>query len=585
MSGNLIRKGSDYKRDQIDALIKGQVDSLIGKNGYPSSEQSIKSYDIYTITSSFLIKNIEFAFKVWEMPWASHVSFQNFCEYILPYRIHDEPLSNWRELFYDEFISFADSVYDTSDPKQLIEKISNYIYSKWTHLDNFNSFGFFPSLVEMAEIRGGTCDHRYFLVTATMRSVGLPVAIDFTPQWTNYTGGHAWNVLLDIDSRMRPFNGGEDNFRFYDKKLIPMGDGNSICTKVYRVMFGSQSGALNSVTKNRIDISLFNNPCMIDVTDDYDFPKTRMVIKLDDERLDGKILYLSTYNYGWELNTVGWAIVRNQRADFQYVGLPAFYIPICYNFGNPSLIHKPLVMYKEKEKRHEYEPDIKNKRDVRLYRKFAFSGEFIQYANDLKGAQIQVSDSPDFSESKDLCVISSQAKGYESIDLINHTPFRYIRLVSSDSSDIRLAELEFWGKHKVTGELKKLEGQILGYSSSIDGENDAVYNNAFDENIRSNFNARAGSWIGLDIGDSNWIPNKVWYLPRNNFNVIEQGHIYELFYLADHWVSLGKKRGGKYYLDWYNVPDNALLLLKNHTEGRQERIFMYDNDTQEQVWW
>ena len=35
------------------------------------------------------------------------------------------------------------------------------------------------------------------------------------------------------------------------------------------------------------------------------------------------------------------------------------------------------------------------------------------------------------------------------------------------------------------------------------------------------------------------------------------------------------------YVD--NVPTNALLLLRNHTKGKEERIFTYEGG--EQVWW
>ena len=40
-------------------------------------------------------------------------------------------------------------------------------------------------------------------------------------------------------------------------------------------------------------------------------------------------------------------------------------------------------------------------------------------------------------------------------------------------------------------------------------------------------------------------------------------------------------REGVLYVD--NVPTNALLLLRNHTKGKEERIFTYENG--EQVWW
>lgn len=55
-----------------------------------------------TVDSAFLVNHIEWAFKVWrEQPWGKHVDFDTFCEYILPYRIGDEPLSLWRKEIYE----------------------------------------------------------------------------------------------------------------------------------------------------------------------------------------------------------------------------------------------------------------------------------------------------------------------------------------------------------------------------------------------------------------------------------------------------------------------------------------------------
>ena len=56
------------------------------------------AYEGKTVDSAFLVNHIEWAFKVWrEQPWGKHVDFDTFCEYILPYRIGDEPLSLWRK--------------------------------------------------------------------------------------------------------------------------------------------------------------------------------------------------------------------------------------------------------------------------------------------------------------------------------------------------------------------------------------------------------------------------------------------------------------------------------------------------------
>ena len=67
------------------------------------------------IKSGFLIANIDSAFRVWrEKPWASHVGFDDFCEYILPYTVGQyQPLEDWRKKFatgYEEQIDLLGSV-------------------------------------------------------------------------------------------------------------------------------------------------------------------------------------------------------------------------------------------------------------------------------------------------------------------------------------------------------------------------------------------------------------------------------------------------------------------------------------------
>ena len=57
-----------------------------------------KVYDMNVITAEFLIENIDLSFEVWENPPISkYYDFNIFCEYVLPYRFANEPLSNWRK--------------------------------------------------------------------------------------------------------------------------------------------------------------------------------------------------------------------------------------------------------------------------------------------------------------------------------------------------------------------------------------------------------------------------------------------------------------------------------------------------------
>lgn len=82
------------------------------KNVYGDIKEELeKKCDIMEIDSAYLCRNIDWAFKVWqEQPWGKNISFETFCEYILPYRIGDEPLSYWRETYYEKYNSLLDSL-------------------------------------------------------------------------------------------------------------------------------------------------------------------------------------------------------------------------------------------------------------------------------------------------------------------------------------------------------------------------------------------------------------------------------------------------------------------------------------------
>ena len=65
-----------------------------------SYKSTPKVYDCHVIKAEYLIENIDLAFAAWQKrPWRHSLSFDEFCEWILPYRIGDEPLENWRKVF------------------------------------------------------------------------------------------------------------------------------------------------------------------------------------------------------------------------------------------------------------------------------------------------------------------------------------------------------------------------------------------------------------------------------------------------------------------------------------------------------
>ncbi|MCM1450358.1 MAG: hypothetical protein NC082_08445 [Clostridiales bacterium] len=56
------------------------------------------------------------------------------------------------------------------------------------------------------------------------------------------------------------------------------------------------------------------------------------------------------------------------------------------------------------------------------------------------------------------------------------------------------------------------------------------------------------------------------------------------FWTDGKWKSLGQKTASDISLVYDNVPEKALLLLRDLSKGKDERIFMID-ETGRQEWW
>ena len=127
-----------------------------------------------------------------------------------------------------------------------------------------------------------------------------------------------------------------------------------------------------------------------------------------------------------------------------------------------------------------------------------------------------------------------------------------------------------------------VEGNVFGNISEKDTKDDCIFENAFDNNIRTNFNAPKCSWVAIDAKKPIKITSfKI--MARNNLNIVEPGDTYELLFFNNGWYSLGQKIAQDHYIDFKNVPKGAILLLRDLTKGKEERIFLYENE--KQIWW
>ena len=159
--------------------------------------------------------------------------------------------------------------------------------------------------------------------------------------------------------------------------------------------------------------------------------------------------------------------------------------------------------------------------------------------------------------------------------------YRYIRYRGGKDSYCNIAELSFYENCLDTLPLK---GKIIGTPGCYGDDGRREYTNVFDGNPDTSFDYKFPDtgWAGLDLGKSYRV-SKAIYTPRNDVSFIYKDNIYELFYWDKGcWNSLGRQTAVADSLV-YTVPQNALLYLKNHTTGNDERIFKYENG--KQIFW
>lgn len=70
--------------------------------------------DLHYMTSDVLINNIDQAFEAWKSPFAKGLSFKDFCEYLLPYRVEYEGIDDWRLDYKKHILSHLGFLIDTT---------------------------------------------------------------------------------------------------------------------------------------------------------------------------------------------------------------------------------------------------------------------------------------------------------------------------------------------------------------------------------------------------------------------------------------------------------------------------------------
>lgn len=149
-----------------------------------------RRYDIESITADFLIKNIDFKFKLWsKMMWKDQLSFEKFCEYILPYRFENEILVDVPQIELDNIITRLSDFQSIADYNTTMSEAKEYLKEK-VFADKDKSY--FVTTPGNIPYNVRDCNAAALIYAEQNRFLGIPVTIDFVPHWGNSSGRHTW---------------------------------------------------------------------------------------------------------------------------------------------------------------------------------------------------------------------------------------------------------------------------------------------------------------------------------------------------------------------------------------------------------
>lgn len=556
-----------WQLDTLEVLMRKDREGILSKyekmrwNSFDYHALN-KVYDSKVITSEYLIENINLAFQEWQKrPWNKSLSFDDFCDLILPYRIGNERLSNWRSLYNSYYGSLLDSVYTGSDVLVACKCINdelnrqNYKYSvEWNVPHNRADYLF--------KTRIGYCREVSDLIQYAMRSCGIPVAADFMPYSPDYRYSHEWNVVRDTTGRYIQFG-----FDGLDPVRDKVPDDGRRKGKVFRYCYALQNEREILRKHSGWNIGGTEGLYWKDVTSEY-FGHNRAVVNVFAAGKPPIGLSVFSTN-GWQI--IGEGICKSSgKAIFDNIEPSIIYVPASQINGVKPAGY-PFMLDSQGHV-EEFVPDTVNLEKVILKRKMALIPRIAAWGYSQIGARIEGDTDTDFKNPKLIAEIKDTMDyTFQILEGICSEAVKYIRYIPPVGF-LQLAELKLYEDAELKKEIRITPLTDVPYIEKV-----------IDGDILSHIYQKSEGIIDPLVFslDSLQQIRRLYFIARTDDNYVWKGDTYELFYFdgINGWKSLGVKTATSEYI-CFEAPKNALLWLRNRTKGREEQVFIYRNNRQ-----
>ena len=510
-----------------------------------------KVYDVEVLDSEFLIAHIDRMMEVWRTcRWLSEIAFEEFCEYLLPYRFAEGPVCQdldstdcwWRDI-RDEVYKWPDLPLTPTDVRLFLRhRINNADdhYKNALRLPGGGSYTF-------------DCEDEAHYEISTLRASGVPATLDFVPDWTTRNGRHYWSVIVD------PYCLNANSSNAYNLRV----------GKVYRRTYSHQPIPLVNASGREVVPVLFQSPFLKDVTAQYArVSKVTVPIK----RHGCRNVYLAVFNE-MQWKPIAWSRCHGLFVRFSDVGSNGVYLPVVTRNDGMCAVGPPFILHAD-GRRETLRPSDKQTVTMSLSRKYPLTYSKMCWAAELQEYVLEAAEDSSFATLGFSCPLTAVSPYLNECEMTlpdSVGSYRYWRV---KGRRIHMGEMKFLDDSR-----QIVKGRIFVPDAARKEISD-TFLNAIDGDALT-YTTTPG-WIGIDFGSPQKV-SAIRYVSRSDANGIKVGNTYELYVFDWKWRLLERRQAVSDTLLFEGVPSGGLYWLHCLDEGREERIFTYEQGRQ--VWW
>lgn len=549
------------------------------------------NYDYNILTPDFLIEHIDNAFTVWHTTDASkNLSFENFKEYILPYRAvnsvgYSETGKHLKAMF-NKYIWNKNVV----NAKHAIDNYNKAIYAL-RDMNGKMNFKHHNGIADIFSRDYCDCIDMANWGALTLRACGIPTVVEYNICYRSLPGRHYFcSIYNTSDGTWSSFNPessipGEKDWAFAET------------ANVYRITYAPQQDTPYYLrAKEEFIPTNLSDPCIKDVTN-Y-LCKTSSITLPAKISSNNNLVYLATFskeNNG--IVPVTWSTVnhKTQKAHFQHILANMIYFPIYYPSEKWEAFGMPFYV---DSMNNICEIPYTNKNDsltcdATFTRKYPRKPNMIDVAHNLVGSMILGANTEDFSDADILLTITKPLQPYlQNLKLSKTGKYQYYRFCApAEHPNANISMLEWISntKYGYTNIEKPSRCAIVDPADTLKPSTKSVKlldasswaEMATKAEYDGNMLTAPGAYpyITLRLKEPQ-IVESIQLAPLNADNGIKSQNIYELYYWDNGWQSLGTKMADYEFIKYNNIPTGKLYWLKNLSQGEEEMPFVLSNGKQ-----